>query len=242
MKFKILKDYDEMSRYAAAIVKDLITKKPDAIIGLATGSTPEGLYKNLIDMYNNKEISFKKVRTVNLDEYVGLEETHPQSYRYFMNDKLFNHIDIDINNTFVPNGMEKDHVRFSKEYEELIDSLGTMDLQILGIGSNDHIGFNEPGVELELYTHKEGLTEGTIKANSRFFDCESEVPTEAISMGIGSIFKAKRIILLAAGRNKAEAIKVLQDTKISTMLPATMLKLHRDVTIIVDEEAGSLLK
>ena len=241
MEFKIVSDYDEMSRYTAEIIKDLITKKPDAIIGLATGSTPEGLYRDLIEMYNNGEISFKKVKTVNLDEYVGLEETHPQSYRYFMNDKLFNHIDIDINNTFVPNGMEKDHEKFSKEYEDLIDSLGTMDLQILGIGSNDHIGFNEPGVELELYTHKESLTKGTIEANSRFFDCKSDMPTEAISMGIGSIFKAKRIILLASGKNKAEAIKVLQDTKISTMLPATMLKLHKDVTIIVDKEAGSLL-
>ncbi|NLC66437.1 MAG: glucosamine-6-phosphate deaminase [Clostridium sp.] len=241
MEFKIVSDYNEMSRYTAEIIKDLITKKPDAIIGLATGSTPEGLYRDLIEMYNNGEISFKKVKTVNLDEYVGLEETHPQSYRYFMNDKLFNHIDIDINNTFVPNGMEKDHEKFSKEYEDLIDSLGTMDLQILGIGSNDHIGFNEPGVELELYTHKESLTKGTIEANSRFFDCKSDMPTEAISMGIGSIFKAKRIILLASGKNKAEAIKVLQDTKISTMLPATMLKLHKDVTIIVDKEAGSLL-
>lgn len=241
MEFKIVNDYDEMSKCAADIIKDEVKKKPDALIGLATGSTPVGLYKELIDMYNNKKISFKKVKTINLDEYVGLEGTHPQSYRYFMNENFFNHVDIDKENTFVPMGSAKDVDAESKDYESRIDDMGPVDIQVLGIGGNAHIGFNEPKEELELYTHKAALTKETIESNSRFFDSIADVPTEAISMGIGSIFKAKKIILLASGKSKAKAIKSLKDSKINTMMPATMLKLHNDVTIIVDKEAGSLL-
>lgn len=241
MKFKIVNDYDEMSSYAAKLIKETVDEKPNAILGLATGSTPVGFYKELIKIYNNNEISFKKVRTVNLDEYIGLEGTHPQSYRYFMNENLFNHVDIDKKNTFVPNGTTEDHDKESKDYENLIDELGSIDVQILGIGSNAHIGFNEPEKELELYTHKAALTKETIESNSRFFDSIDDVPTDAMSMGIGSIFKAKKIILLASGKNKAKAIKSLKDSKLNTMLPATMLKLHNDVTIIVDKDAASLI-
>lgn len=238
MKFIVTENYEELSKKAAEIIGNLLKRKNDAVLGLATGSTPIGTYKELINMYNKKEISFKNVKTVNLDEYIGLDPSHNQSYRYFMNHNLFNHIDIDINNTYVPNGKFEDSNEECEKYEEIINSLGGQDIQILGIGENGHIGFNEPSSKLERYTHIEDLTESTIKANSRFFEKIEDVPTTAISMGMGSIFKSKEIILLASGKNKAKIMKSLKDSVITPLIPASFLKLHPNVTIIMDKKAN----
>lgn len=241
MNIIVLKDEKEVSEKAAQIIKDVISNNEEAVLGLATGSSPIKIYENLIEMNKNGKISFKKIKTINLDEYIGLDGNHTQSYRHFMNEKLFNHIDIDKENTYVPNGVSKNFEETAKEYEKLIDNLGGQDIQILGIGRNGHIGFNEPNEELEMNTHIESLTESTIEANKRFFDSINDVPKEAISMGIGSIFKAKKIILIAFGESKADAIAALGDGKITTQNPSTLLKLHPDITIIVDEKAGSKL-
>lgn len=241
MNIIVLKDEKEVSEKAAQIIKDVISNNEEAVLGLATGSSPIKTYENLIEMNKNGKISFKKIKTINLDEYIGLDGNHTQSYRHFMNEKLFNHIDIDKENTYVPNGVSKNFEETAKEYEKLIDNLGGQDIQILGIGRNGHIGFNEPNEELEMNTHIESLTESTIEANKRFFDSINDVPKEAISMGIGSIFKAKKIILIAFGESKADAIAALGDGKITTQNPSTLLKLHPDITIIVDEKAGSKL-
>lgn len=242
MKVIITKDYAELSKKAADIVAALIKEKPNAVLGLATGSTPIGLYKELIKKYEEKELSFKDIKSVNLDEYVGLDGDHDQSYRYFMNENLFNHIDINKENTFVPAGKAEDMIEEARLYEENIDKLGGQDIQILGIGVNGHIGFNEPSSKLEMYTHIEDLTESTIEANSRFFETIDDVPTTAISMGIGSIFKAKEIILLASGENKAKIMNSLKDSIITPLIPASFLKLHPNVTIIMDEAAAKLYK
>ncbi len=241
MKFNVLPSYEDISTYAAELVKQVVEEKNDAILGLATGSSPIGLYKELIKLNKEGEIDFKNVITVNLDEYIGLAGDHHQSYRYFMNDNLFNHVNIDKKNTYVPDGVAKDLNESAKKYEELVKSLGTIDVQILGIGANGHIGFNEPADELVLSTHVTDLTAETIKANARFFETEKDVPTEAITMGLGLIMQAKKIILIASGENKAEAIKALSDDMISTRIPATLLKFHPDVTILLDKEAASLL-
>lgn len=241
MKIIVCKDSKEGGLKAAEILRDVINEKNDAVLGLATGSTPIDMYKSLIQMYENKELSFKDVKSVNLDEYVGLSGEHDQSYRYFMNDNLFNHVDINKENTYVPNGLAEDYDVEVQEYEERIDSLGGQDVQILGVGVNGHIGFNEPSEKLELYTHVEDLTQSTIDANSRNFDTVDDVPKQAISMGLRSIFKAKKIILMAFGENKADAIKSLEDTKVSTLVPVSLLKLHDDVTVVVDEAAASKL-
>lgn len=241
MNIIVLKDEKEVSEKAAQIIKDVISNNEEAVLGLATGSSPIKTYENLIEMNKNGKISFKKIKTINLDEYIGLDGNHTQSYRHFMNEKLFNHIDIDKENTYVPNGVSKNFEETAKEYEKLIDNLGGQDIQILGIGRNGHIGFNEPNEELEMNTHIESLTESTIEANKRFFDSINDVPKKAISMGIGSIFKAKKIILIAFGESKADAIAALGDGKITTQNPSTLLKLHPDITIIVDEKAGSKL-
>lgn len=237
----IIKDnYEQLSLEASKIVANIIKNKKDAVLGLATGSTPVGLYENLIKLYENNEISFKDVKSVNLDEYIGLPEGHPESYRVFMNEKLFNHIDIKPENTHLPNGLAEDLVEECKRYEEVIDSVGRQDIQILGIGENGHIGFNEPSSKLEKDTHIEDLSESTIHANSRFFDSIDDVPTTAISMGMGSIFKAKQILLLASGEKKAKIMKSLEDSVITPLIPASFLKLHPNVTVIMDKEAAKL--
>ena len=241
MEFIILKDYEEMSAYAANLIKERINAKPNMVLGLATGSTPEKTYENLIEMNKSKQVSFKDIKSVNLDEYIGISGDHDQSYRYFMNKNLFDQVDIDKNNTYVPNGVAEDLEAECKDYEKQIDDLGGIDLQILGIGTNAHIGFNEPAARLDIYTHVTDLTEETIEANSRFFESKEDVPTKAVSMGIGSIFKAEEVILLASGENKAKAIKALKNDFINTMIPASMLKLHPNVKIIVDEAAASLI-
>lgn len=236
MKVITTENYNDMSRKAADIIKDLLIKKNDAVLGLATGSTPIGIYKDLIDMNKDKIIDFTKVKTVNLDEYIGLGPDDSQSYRYFMNANLFNHINIDKNNTYVPNGLAENLEEEGRRYDEMIADLGGIDLQILGIGTNGHIAFNEPNTKLTAGTHVTPLTESTIKANSRFFDCIDDVPKTALTMGLGQIMKARKIILVASGKNKADAVNQLLNGKITTECPATMLQMHSDVTVIIDKE------
>ncbi|MFL0248504.1 glucosamine-6-phosphate deaminase [Candidatus Clostridium stratigraminis] len=242
MELIIAKNYEEMSKIAAKEIAKLVYVKPDAILGLATGSTPEGVYKELVELNKESRIDFSKVTSFNLDEYKGLTGDHPQSYRYFMDTKLFNHINIDKTNTHVLSGVTKDIEKECEEYDAAIEAAGGIDLQLLGIGGNGHIGFNEPSEYLNMNTHLTKLTKDTIEANSRFFNKIEEVPTEAITMGLGSIMKAKKIILLASGEKKAEIIAKLVQEKISTKIPASLLQVHPDVLVIVDQDAASKLK
>jgi glucosamine-6-phosphate deaminase len=242
MKLLVVKDYEEMSSVVSKMLKDIINEKADAVLGLATGSTPIGLYKKLIEMNENKEIDFSNIKTINLDEYVGLGEENPQSYRYFMNENLFNHINIDKANTFVPDGLAEDLEKETKSYDKKIEELGGIDIQILGIGSNGHIAFNEPDDFLISETHVTNLTKSTMEANSRFFKSINEVPTKAITMGIGQIMKAKKVLLLVKGEDKIEVIKELLNGNITTNNPATILKLHEDATIIIDETMKNKVK
>ncbi len=237
MKVIVTKDYAEMSSAAAKIVADLIKNKPDCVLGLATGSTPEGMYAQLVKECKEGTLDFSAVRSVNLDEYYPIKPDNDQSYRYFMNDKLFNHVNIDKANTNVPNGMAENPEEEGARYDKIIADLGGIDLQILGIGQNGHIGFNEPDEELVSGTHLVDLTEDTIQVNSRFFASIDEVPKQALTMGIGSIFTARSIIIMASGKNKNAAISKLLSGKITTQCPATMLNLHPDVTVICDEAA-----
>lgn len=232
MNIIVCKNYDEMSLRSAQIVAEQIKGKPNSVLGLATGSTPEGMYADLVKMYKKGEISFKNITSVNLDEYYPIDPANDQSYRYFMNYHLFDHVDIDKANTNVPDGTAADPVAEGKRYEALIDSLGGVDLQILGIGGNGHIGFNEPDSKLVLDTHVTDLTESTITANSRFFASANDVPRQALTMGIGSIFKAKKIVLMVSGANKKAAVSALLKRDIDTNCPATMLNLHPDVTLV----------
>lgn len=241
MKVIITVNYEEMSKKAAEIVKKQIKEKPNTVLGLATGSTPLGMYKHLIEMYKRGEIDFSNVITFNLDEYIGLSPDHPQSYHYFMFHNFFNHINIKKENVHIPNGIAEDLEEECRKYEEEIEKAGGIDLQILGIGINGHIGFNEPDESIETKTHVVTLTEKTINANKRFFKSAEEVPRKAITMGLGSIMKAKKIVLLASGKNKAEAIKETIKGQLTTKVPATVLALHPDVIIIIDKEAASLI-
>mgnify|MGYP000237106380 FL=1 len=241
MKLITIDNYEELSKVAAREFASTIKEKPNAILGLATGGSPVGMYKELIKMYQDGELDFSKIKTVNLDEYVGLNPEHEQSYRHFMNENLFNHVNININNTIVPNGLAQDLNAECKEYDKKIEELGGIDVQLLGVGNNSHIAFNEPDKELSSGTHVITLTEDTIKANSRFFDTIDEVPKRAITMGLGEIMKAKKIVLIASGESKAEAIKGLFSGKITTENPASMLQMHRDVTVIVDKAAAKLI-
>ena len=242
MRLMITESYEELSKAAAEEFAKVIKEKPNAVLGLATGGSPVGMYKELIKMYQKNELDFSKVTTVNLDEYIGLNPEHNQSYRYFMNENLFNHININIANTFVPNGLADNLEVECKEYDKKIMELGGIDIQLLGVGNNGHIAFNEPDEQLSAGTHVISLTENTIEANSRFFENINDVPKKAITMGLGGIMKAKKIILIASGESKAEAIKGLFSGKITTDNPASMLQMHRDVTVIVDKEAAKLIK
>ncbi len=237
MNFIVCDNYDEMSKEAAKIVVSLMKEKEDTILGLATGSTPVGLYKELIKANKDGEISFKKVKTFNLDEYYPISKESDQSYYYFMNDNLFSHVDIDKANTDIPNGEAEDADAECADYEARIAASAGVDIQILGIGQNGHIGFNEPDKALNVKTHRTKLTQNTIEANSRFFDSIDDVPTSALTMGIGTIMKAKKIILLASGENKKEAVAALLSDDITTDVPATMIKMHNDVTVICDKAA-----
>ena len=243
MKLIVEKNYDDISKMAAKIISDKILANPNIVLGLATGSTPIGAYKELIRMYKDGFLDFSNVTSFNLDEYVGLDGNSPYSYRYFMNENLFNHINIKREKTFVPNGKTDNMEDFCKNYDKKIEEAGGIDIQILGIGENGHIAFIEPDSSLPVNTSIVDLTEDTINVNSRFFDSANEVPKTAISMGIGSILKAKSIVLLANGNRKADAIRdILKCEGISTQIPASLLLLHPDVTIIVDEEAYSKSK
>ena len=241
MKVLIVKNYEEMSKKAAEFMAELVNEKPEAILGLATGGTPVGMYKELIDMNKAGKVDFSKVTTVNLDDYVGLAGDHEQSYRYFMNTNLFNHINVNKDKTFVPNGLAENIEEECKKYDERIKELGGIDLQLLGLGGNGHIAFNEPDNHLVVGSHLTGLTQDTIEANSRFFESADEVPKTAVTMGLGGIMQAKKILLIASGEGKADAVEAMINGKITTDCPASMLQMHRDVTIIVDEAAAAKL-
>lgn len=236
MKVIVTKDYSEMSLKGAEIIRDQIKGKKDSILGLATGSTPVGMYKELSIMVEKGDVSFKDVKSVNLDEYYPISPDNDQSYRYFMNENLFSHIDIKMENTHLLNGEAVDSDRECSDYEKLISSLGGIDLQVLGIGRNGHIGFNEPGPFLYPYTHKTALTQSTIDANSRFFASKESVPRYALTMGIGTILSSCSILILASGKEKRDAVKRMLEEKIDTMCPATLLSLHKDVTLIITKD------
>jgi glucosamine-6-phosphate deaminase len=242
MKILVVKNYDEMSKVAAKELAEVISKKPESILGLATGGTPVGMYKELIDMHKNEELDFSKVTTVNLDEYVGLSGEHDQSYRYFMDSNLFNHVNIRKEYTYVPNGLAEDMHQECVNYDKRIEELGGIDVQVLGIGSNGHIGFNEPSDTLSLGTHVTDLAESTIEANSRYFASKEEVPTKALTMGLGAIMKAKKILLMVSGESKAEIMDKVVNGKITTQVPASFLQMHKDVVLIIDEDAARKIK
>lgn len=239
MRLILCENYEEMSKQAAKLVASQITLKPDSILGLATGSTPIGLYDNLIKMNKNGEIDFSEITSFNLDEYYPIKRDNDQSYYYFMNEHLFSKVNINKENTHIPNGEAEDPVAECKAYEKQINASGGVDLQILGIGQNGHIGFNEPSAQLFSETHLTGLTRSTIEANSRFFKSADDVPKHALTMGISTILKSKKIILLASGASKSRVVNALLNEDIDTSIPATMLKVHRDVVLICDKEAYS---
>lgn len=240
---KVIKarDYKDMSRKAANIISAQVILKADSVLGLATGSTPIGAYETLVHWCDKGDLDFAKVRTVNLDEYVGLEGTHDQSYRFFMNMNLFNKVNINKDNTYVPNGANPDGEAECQRYHDIIESMGGIDLQLLGIGNNGHIGFNEPADDFPVMVHKVELTESTIQANSRLFDSIDEVPRYAYTMGIGEIMSAKHILIIASGTAKAPIIKELIEGPVTPKVPASILKLHNNVTLIADEEALALV-
>ena len=238
---KVIKtaDYQEMSKQAANLIGAQVVVKPDCVLGLATGSTPIGTYKELIRRCEAGELDFSNVTSVNLDEYKGLPRDNDQSYYYFMNENLFNHINIDKANTNVPNGMEADADKECKRYEELIRSLGGVDLQLLGLGHNGHIGFNEPADEFVKETHCVDLQESTIEANKRFFESIDDVPRQAYTMGIKTIMSAKKIIVVANGADKADIVNRAFFGPVTPQVPASILQMHPDVTVICDEAAYS---
>lgn len=241
MRFIVTKDYNDMSRKAANIISAQIITKPNCVLGLATGSTPVGTYKQLVEWYNKGDLDFSEVSTVNLDEYKGLDHENDQSYYYFMMNNLFKHVNIDLSRTHVPDGTEPDPEKACADYEKIVKSYGGIDLQLLGLGHNGHIGFNEPADDFPKVTHCVDLTESTIKANARFFEKIEDVPTQAYTMGIGTIFKAKRILLIASGKDKAEIVKKAFCGPIDPQVPASILQLHPDVTVVLDKDAASLL-
>ncbi len=239
MNIIVVKDYNEMSYQAAQLIAEQITKKRNSVLGLATGSTPEGMYKELINLNQEDKVDFSEVITFNLDEYYGLSPENPQSYCFFMWNKFFKHVNIKKENIHLLNGITENVNKECKQYEDLIKKSDRIDLQVLGIGDNGHIGFNEPDISLNTQTHLVNLTTKTIKANSRFFNNVQEIPKQAITMGIGTIMRARKIILLANGKRKARVIERTINSPITTKVPASVLQLHNDVTIIADQEAAS---
>ena len=234
-------DYEAMSRRAANLISAEVIRRPDCVLGLATGSTPVGTYKQLIAWHQRGDFSFKEVRTVNLDEYRGLAPTHDQSYRYFMQTNFFDHIDIDPANTHVPDGLAADPDAFCAEYDELIRGLGYVDLQLLGVGRNGHIGFNEPSDGYIKETHVVDLAPSTIEANARFFASPDDVPRQAMTMGIGCIMAARRVLLIASGADKADALYNAFCGPITPACPGSILQLHNDVVLVGDKAALSKL-
>jgi len=241
MEVIICPDYDTLSRKAAAVVADLVREKPRAVLGFATGSSPVGLYRELIRLHTEEGLDFSGVTTFNLDEYCGLPGDHPQSYRYFMNENLFNHINVPMERTHVPSGTEEDWRACCAEYEQRIVEAGGIDLQILGIGSDGHIAFNEPGSSLGSRTRRVYLTKQTIEDNSRFFDRAEDVPTSAISMGVGSILEARTCVVVVNGANKAEALAAAVEGPVTSMITSSALQWHPDTRGFCDEEAAAKL-
>ena len=233
MRFIVCEDYDELSKKAAEFVSAQIMLKPNCNLGLATGSTPIGMYKNLVDM----NLDFSEVTTFNLDEYYPILRSNPQSYHYFMTEHLYKWVNLKKDHIFIPNGETKDRAQECIDYEKAIAEHGGLDLQILGIGQNGHIGFNEPSATLNSYTHITDLTQNTIEANSRFFNSIDEVPTKALTMGIATIMRANRILLLASGKEKARVVQALKGNMIDPEIPATILAAHNNVTVIADKAA-----
>ena len=234
-------NYEEMSRKAATIIGAQVIMKPDCVLGLATGSTPIGTYKELIDAYNKGDLDFSKVTSINLDEYKGLSPDNDQSYRYFMNTNLFDHVNIDKANTYVPDGLEPDSAKACADYNNIIATKGPIDLQLLGLGHNGHIGFNEPSAVFEKETNCVDLTESTIEANKRFFASEADVPRQAYTMGIGNIMSADKVLLIVSGKGKAEILKKVLYGPVTPEVPASILQFHKNVIVVADEEAASLL-
>lgn len=232
-------DYDGISRKAADIICAQVVLKPDCVLGLATGSTPIGAYQQLIRRYRQGELSFAQVKSVNLDEYYGLAPDHDQSYRYFMQTQLFDHVDIRVEHTHVPNGQAADPQAECARYDRLLHELGGVDLQLLGIGNNGHIGFNEPGQSFLLNTHLAQLTDSTVQANKRFFNSEADVPRQALTMGIAGIMHARKVLVAASGKGKAEAIRRALCGPVDPQVPASILQLHQDVVLVGDREALS---
>lgn len=235
MNFIKVNNYDELSSKAAAIICAQVVLKPNCVLGLATGSSPLGTYAKMIEKYENGEVDFSKVSSINLDEYVGLDGSNDQSYRYFMNTNLFTKINIDLSKTNVPNGCAADLKKECEAYDELIAQSGGIDLQLLGIGLDGHIGFNEPDKYFEKATHEVELDPSTIEANARFFESEADVPRKAVTMGMGGIMSAKKVLLIANGANKKEIIEKAFFGPITPEVPASILQLHPDLTVIYSE-------
>ena len=242
MEVIIKADYKQMSAEAAARIADLVYHQPNAVLGLATGSTPLGLYQELIRLHRDDGLDFSKVITFNLDEYVGLPASHEQSYNYFMRANLFDHINVNPSNIHIPNGMASDIEAYCLWYEDEIEAYGGIDLQILGIGSDGHIAFNEPASSLGSRTRLKTLTKQTIDDNARFFDDPAEVPRYAITMGVGTIMEAKTCILLASGKGKADTVAKAIEGPVTALITASALQLHPDAVFILDEEAASSLE
>lgn len=241
MRIIVAKDYKDMSRKAANIISAQIITKPNCVLGLATGSSPIGTYDQLIEWYEKGDLDFSQVSSVNLDEYRGLDHDHDQSYYYFMHEHLFDRVNINPANTNVPDGTEPDAEKECRRYEELIVSYGGVDLQLLGLGHNGHIGFNEPAPAFDKETHCVDLTESTIEANKRFFASADDVPRQAYTMGIGTIMKAKKILVVVSGEDKAEIVAKAFCGDVTPEVPASILQFHPDVTVVVDEAAASKL-
>ncbi len=242
MKIYKAKDYQGMSRIAANIISAQVILKPDCVLGLATGSSPIGTYDQLVEWYEKGDLDFSKVTTINLDEYKGLSPEHDQSYRYFMNHHLFDRVNIDKAKTFVPDGMEPDSEKACADYNEIIRQSGGIDLQLLGLGHNGHIGFNEPAEAFEKETHCVTLAEKTIQANKRFFASAEEVPKQAYTMGIRNIMQARKIVVVVSGIGKAEIVKQTFFGPVTPAVPGSILQLHSDVILVGDEEALSLIE
>lgn len=236
MQFITVENYEQLSEKAAQIIADVVINKPDCVLGLATGSSPIGTYKKLIEWNKEGKVDFSKAMSINLDEYEGLDGDHDQSYRYFMNNNLFNFINIDKEKTYVPNGKASDVAAECKAYDERIANVGGIDIQLLGIGLDGHIGFNEPDEFFTKETHKVELDESTIKANARFFESIDDVPKTAITMGMGGIMSAKKVLLIANGQNKKDIIEKAFFGPITPKVPASILQLHGDVTVIFSEK------
>ncbi|MCI8832532.1 MAG: glucosamine-6-phosphate deaminase [Lachnospiraceae bacterium] len=239
MKIYKVKDYEEMSRKAAAVIASQIISKPDSVLGLATGSTPIGTYKHLVAAYKAGDLDFSQIKSANLDEYRGLTKDNDQSYYYFMNNHLFQHVNIDPANTNIPDGTNNDPDAECARYEEVIKSLGGVDLQLLGLGHDGHMGFNEPCDHFDKITHCVDLTEMTIEANKRFFASADDVPRQAYTMGCGTIMRAKKILILVSGADKADILYQVVNGPVTPQVPASLLQFHPDVILIADEAAMS---